>query len=46
MASKWSAKKDPWAAKVFVKSLLYRDYYHAREKIRTPPCVIKRSRKI
>jgi len=46
MASKMIAKKDPWATKVFLRSLLYRDFYHAREKINTPKCVIRRNRKI
>ena len=44
--SKLTAKTDPWATKVFLKALLYRDYYHARERINTPACLIKRSRKI
>lgn len=46
IASKWAAKIDPWATKIFLRSLLYRDFYHAREKINTPPCVLKRGRKI
>ena len=46
IASKLSAKTDPWATKIFLRSLLYRDFYHAREKINTPACVLKRSRKI
>jgi type IV secretion system protein TrbD len=46
IASKLSAKLDPWATKVFLRSLLYRDFYHAREKIRTPPCVQRRRRKL
>ena len=46
IASKVSAKIDPCATKIFLRSLLYRDYYPAREKIHTPPCVLKRSRKI
>jgi type IV secretion system protein VirB3 len=46
IASKWTAKTDPWATKIFLRSLLYRDFYSAREKINTPPCVLKRSRKI
>ena len=36
IASKLTAKIDPWATKVFLRSLLYRDFYHAREKINTP----------
>lgn len=44
--SRLSAKKDPWATKVFLRSLSYRDFYSAREKINTPECVLKRSRKI
>jgi len=46
IASKWVAKIDPWATKIFLRSLLYRDFYHARERINTPSCVLKRSRKI
>ena len=46
IASKILAKADPWATKVFLRSLLYRDYYYARERINTPPCILKRSRKI
>lgn len=46
IASKLMAKADPWATKIFLRSLFYRDFYHAREKINTPICVIKRSRKI
>src|SRR5208283_1303328 len=46
IASKLTAKIDPWATKVFLRSLLYRDFYNAREKINTPKCVLKRSRKI
>lgn len=46
IASKIGAKVDPWATKVFLRSLEYRDFYHAREKINTPHCVLKRSRKI
>lgn len=46
IASKVVAKIDPWATKIFLRSLLYRDFYHAREKIHTPQCVLKRSRKI
>jgi type IV secretion system protein VirB3 len=46
IASKLSAKIDPWATKVFLKSLSYRDFYNAREKINTPKCILKRSRKI
>jgi type IV secretion system protein TrbD len=46
MASKLMAKIDPWATKIFLKSLLYRDFYHAREKINTPRSITKRTRKI
>jgi len=46
IASKLLAKIDPWATKVFLRSLLYRDFYHARERMNTPSCVLKRSRKI
>jgi len=46
MASKLTAKIDPWATKVFLRSLLYRDFYHARERINTPSSVLKRSRKV
>ncbi len=46
IVSKLTAKIDPWATKVFLRSLLYRDFYNAREKINTPKCVLKRSRKI
>jgi len=46
IVSKISAKTDPWATKVFLRSLLYRDFYHAREKINTPGSIPKRSRKI
>jgi hypothetical protein len=37
---------DPWATKIFIKSLQYQGFYAAREKINTPRCVIKRSRKL
>ncbi|MDE2222019.1 MAG: VirB3 family type IV secretion system protein [Candidatus Omnitrophica bacterium] len=46
LASKLSARIDPWATKVFLRSLSYRDFYHAREKVNTPPCILKRSRKL
>jgi type IV secretion system protein VirB3 len=46
IASKMMARIDPWATKIFLRSLLYRDFYHAREKINTPPSVLKRTRKI
>ncbi len=46
IASKLMARQDPWATKVFIRSLSYRDFYHAREKINTPPCILKRRRKI
>ena len=46
IVSKLSAKIDPWATKVFLRSLLYRDFYTAREKINTPKSVSKRNRKI
>jgi len=46
IASKLTAKVDPWATKVFLRSLLYQDFYNARERINTPPCVLKRTRKI
>jgi type IV secretion system protein TrbD len=44
--SRMMAKIDPWATKIFLRSLLYQDFYHAREKINTPPCLIKRPRRI
>ena len=46
IASKLTAKIDPWATKVFLRSLLYQDFYSAREKINTPKSILKRSRKI
>jgi type IV secretory pathway TrbD component len=46
IVSKLTAKADPWATKIFLRSLLYRDFYSAREKINTPKNIIKRSRKI
>jgi type IV secretion system protein VirB3 len=46
IASRLTAKIDPWATKIFLRSLLYQDFYSAREKIHTPKCVLKRSRKI
>ena len=46
IVSKSIAKIDPWATKVFLRSLLYQDFYNAREKIHTPSCILKRSRKI
>jgi type IV secretion system protein TrbD len=45
-SSKMMAKIDPWATKVFLRSLFYRDYYPARERINTPACHLKRTRKI
>jgi type IV secretion system protein VirB3 len=44
--SKLTAKMDPWATKVFLRSLLYRDFYNARERINTPKSILKRTRKI
>jgi type IV secretory pathway TrbD component len=46
IASKLTAKIDPWATKIFLRSLLYRDFYNARERINTPPSILKRGRKI
>ena len=46
IASKLTAKIDPWATKVFLRSLLYQDFYSARERINTPKSILKRSRKI
>jgi type IV secretion system protein VirB3 len=46
IASKLTAKIDPWATKVFLRSLLYQDFYSARERINTPKCVLKRTRRI
>jgi len=46
IVSKLAARIDPWAIKVFLKSLLYRDFYDAREKINTPSCVLTRARKL
>src|SRR5258708_9589407 len=40
IASKLTAKIDPWATKVFLRSLLYRDFYTARGKINTPQCIL------
>lgn len=44
ITSKIVARIDPWATKVFIKSLGYQDFYPAREKINTPNAVIKRKR--
>jgi type IV secretion system protein VirB3 len=46
IASKLTAKTDPWATKIFLRSLAYQDFYCAREKINTPKCILKRTRKI
>ena len=46
VVSKLTAKTDPWATKIFLRSLLYQDFYSAREQINTPSCILKRSRKI
>ena len=46
IASKVMAKADPWATKIFLRSLLYQDFYNAREKINTPKSILKRGRKI
>ena len=46
IASKIVARIDPWATKIFIKSLQYQDFYPAREKINTPNSVIKRNRSI
>lgn len=46
IASKLTAKIDPWATKIFLRSLSYQDFYYAREKINTPKCLLKRTRKI
>jgi len=46
IASKLTAKVDPSATKVFLRSLLYRDFYNARERINTPGCVLRRTRKV
>jgi len=46
VVSKMIAKIDPWATKVFLRSLLYQDFYHARERMNTPKSSIKRNRKI
>ncbi len=46
IASKLMAKNDPWSTKIFLRSIQYRDFYHAREKINTPQSVIKRARRI
>ena len=46
MVSKVTAKSDPWATKIFLRSILYQDFYSARERINTPPCILKRSRKV
>jgi len=42
--SRFAAKADPWATKVYIKSLQYQDFYPAREKINTPKSIIKRKR--
>ena len=44
--SKLVAKIDPWATKVFLRSLIYQDFYHARERINTPKSILKRNRRI
>lgn len=46
IASKLMAKTDPWATKIFVRSLQYQSFYYARERINTPSSVIKRTRRI
>jgi type IV secretion system protein TrbD len=46
LVSKEVAKRDPWATKIFIKSLQYQGFYPAREKINSPRNVPKRSRKI
>jgi type IV secretory pathway TrbD component len=46
MASKLVAKIDPCATKVFLRALVYQDFYPARERINTPRSILKRSRKI
>jgi len=46
IASKLTAKADPWATKIFLRSRGYQDFYHAREKINTPRSIVKRTRKI
>jgi type IV secretory pathway TrbD component len=46
LTSKMVAKNDPWATKVFIRSLQYQDFYPAREKKNTPNCVIKRKREL
>jgi type IV secretory pathway TrbD component len=46
IASQLTAKIDPWATKIFLRSLLYQDFYNARERINTPKCILKRTRKI
>ncbi len=42
--SKLAAKTDPWSTKIFIRSLVYRDFYPAREKINTPKSIITRRR--
>ncbi len=46
LLSKHYAKIDPWATKIFLRALRYRDFYPAREKINTPRSIPKRHRKI
>lgn len=46
IASKFIAKIDPWATKVFLRSLLYQEFYNAREKIITPRSILTRKRKM
>jgi len=45
-ASKIVARIDPWATKIFIKSLQYQDFYPAREKINTPSSIVKRNRSV
>ena len=46
VVSKLTAKVDPWATKIFLRALLYHDFYYAREKINTPKSILKRTRRI
>ncbi|MDE2026995.1 MAG: VirB3 family type IV secretion system protein [Candidatus Omnitrophica bacterium] len=46
IASKIVARIDPWATKIFIKSLQYQDFYPARERINTPSCIVKRNRSV
>jgi type IV secretory pathway TrbD component len=46
VASKIVARIDPWATKVFIRSLQYQDFYPARERINTPSSIVNRNRSV